>query len=75
MRQDWLAEWEVGGVQHSHAFTSLNCKVIARTQFQLELMNRRLPVPDEYQLEPIGEPYAERLPGSWVAVYTGGKHG
>jgi hypothetical protein len=62
MRQDWLATWKANGVKREYRFTSSDSEAVARTAFQLQLLQQSAEVPSEYRLERVGEPYrlAER---------------
>lgn len=64
MRQDWIAEWEEAGIPYTFRFTSLTEEIIAHTQFQLECMQRGIPVPPTFQIKPLGEPYTIKERGT-----------
>lgn len=60
MRQRWLALWEYEGKQLSVGFTSLDHETIARLSFHLTLAARDLSIPDEFEIQRIGEPFDDR---------------
>ena len=59
MRQQWVARWEEAGEQKSYVFISLEWESIARIAFEIERMKDNKPIPQEYRLEKLGEPYEQ----------------
>ena len=63
MRQNWLASWKTSeGEEWEYGFTCLDKEVLAHLGFRLELKHWKVPIPEEYHLERVGDPYciAER---------------
>jgi hypothetical protein len=48
----WLASWvDNAGNKRTYTFHGPNSRVVARVDFQLQLMEQKEPVPDEFELE------------------------
>jgi hypothetical protein len=61
MRQQWIAKWEEGGEKKSQVFISLEWEYLARIAFQINRMKDNQPVPENFSLEKMGEPFS--VPG------------
>ena len=59
MRQQWIARWEEGGGERTYCFISLVYENLARISFEVALMWENKPVPQEYRLEKLGEPFED----------------
>ena len=69
MEQRYRARWvDQEGKQREFLFESLDNLMIARVDFQLKLLARGIPRPDEYELEEV----THRFPSSIRLVHTGG---
>jgi hypothetical protein len=57
MRQQWIAQWEEAGEKKSSCFISMEWEYLARIAFEIERLKDNQPIPAEYRLEKMGEPY------------------
>ena len=59
MRQQWIARWEEGGRECMYCFISLEYESIARISFEIARLWDNQPIPKEYRLEKLGEPFED----------------
>lgn len=61
MRRDWIARWEgENGQITEYCFVSLEWLYIARISLEIDLLKRNMPVPTNYVIQPLGEPYSKK---------------